>query len=146
MTLTSSIKLDELAPPDAGAILPLVRAFAWLLIAAFVGGMAGLGIELRLWVWDNTEELRFVPDTIRHCYWALETTCPEGFLNQYDKMAIQTRDWDVFLDYVPLRLLVMREWGLYLRRHFPDIANQQPMDAWQPSHAFTAPLLYFNTA
>src|ERR1039458_10086804 len=142
-----AVQPDDIATPrtwNEFYLLGASRVFIWFSIAVFLGAVVAGGLELRRWVWDNTEELRFVPDTTRHCYWALESTGPEGFLNQYEKMAIQTRDWDVFLDYVPLRLLVMRQWGVYLRHRFPEIANQQPMEAWQPSYEFTAPLLYFN--
>jgi hypothetical protein len=118
----------------------------WTFIAVLASVSAIEGWALRRWVWDITDPLRFTPDTERHCYWALETTGPEGFLNQYEKMAIQTRRWDIFLDYVPLRLLVMQRWGVYLRSHFPDIASDRPENAYQRSYEFSAPLLRFNAA
>jgi hypothetical protein len=123
---------------------PLRWAFIWLLIAAFAVALALAGLSLRRWVWTITDPLRFVHDTQRQCYWAIESTGPEGFLNQYDKMEIQTRDWGVWLDYVPLRLLVMRQWGVYLRSHFPDLDAASPLSAWRRSYEFSAPLLYFN--
>ena len=52
----------------------------------------------------------------------MDATGPEGFLNQYEKMAVERPEWGIFLDYSPLRLLVVREWGSYLRRHFPGVA------------------------
>jgi len=120
------------------------RALLWIVIAA-IGYLALIcGLSARRWVWDNTDPIRFFHDAERQCYWALETTGPEGFLNQYEKMAVQDRRWEIFLDYVPLRLLVMDRWGVYLRKHFPEVNDEAPEDAWRRSYAFTAPLLDFN--
>ncbi len=136
---------------DHRAIGRIVRgrvqcAVIWLLIAGIVVSLAIAGLSLRRWVWTITDPLRFVHDTQRQCYWAIETTGPEGFLNQYEKMAIQTRDWGVWLDYVPLRLLVMRQWGVYLRSHYPDLDVAFPLSAWRRPYEFSAPLLYFNAS
>ena len=121
-----------------------LRILIWGSVAAIAGAATVEGLSLRRWVWNNTEALRFMRDAQRQCYWALESSGPEGYLNQYEKMDIQTRDWDTFLDYVPLRLLVMQRWGVYLRHHFPETAGEQPADAWQAGYEFTAPLLHFN--
>jgi len=116
----------------------------WGSVAAIACAAMVGGLSLRRSVWNNTAELRFIHDTQRQCYWALESSGPEGYLNQYEKMDIQTRDWETFLDYVPLRLLVMQRWGVYLRNHFPETVQEQPADAWQAGYEFTAPLLHFN--
>jgi hypothetical protein len=116
----------------------------WFIVVAVITLLVPAGLSLRRWVWTITDPIRFVPDTRRQCYWAIESTGPEGFLNQYEKMAIQTRQWSVWLDYVPLRLLVMREWGVYLRSHDPQLNVNAPLRAWKRSFEFSAPLLYFN--
>jgi hypothetical protein len=148
----STIALEH-DPQSPAAVAPATRGptpeiffrmMIWGSLAAITFAAMVEGLSLRRWVWNNTEALRFVHDTGRQCYWALESSGPEGILNQYDKMDIETRDWDTFLDYVPLRLLVMQRWGVYLRHHFPETAQEQPADAWQPTYEFTAPLLHFN--
>jgi hypothetical protein len=62
--------------------------------------------------------------------WGLEATGPEGFLNQYEKMAIEQPQWSTFLDYSPLRLLVVRQWALYLRDHFPEVNSVPQSQAY----------------
>jgi hypothetical protein len=122
----------------------LARIGIWALIACFVGFVIYQGLILRRTIWDISDPLRFISDARRQCYWAMQTSGPEGFLNQFDKMDVQTRDWEPFLDYVPLRLVVMWRWGVYLRSTYPDLANVRPEDAYQRSYEFSKPLLQFN--
>jgi hypothetical protein len=144
--LENEMRLPAPVAPATNAPISAVlfRIMIWGSIAAIALAAMVEGLTLRQWVWNNTEALRFLPDARRQCYWALESSGPEGFLNQYEKMDIQTRDWDTFLDYVPLRLFVMQRWGVYLRHHFPETVQQAPADAWQPGYEFTKPLLRFN--
>ncbi|HEY1922592.1 MAG TPA: hypothetical protein VGG44_07475, partial [Tepidisphaeraceae bacterium] len=95
--------------------------------------------------------------------WGLECIGPEGFLNQYDKMAVEQPDWRTFLDYSPLRLLVVRQWAIYLERRFPEVKTVPPDEAYdtafppeerssespaqlQRSLEFLFPLLTFSAA
>jgi len=116
----------------------------WLTVGIALLCTLQAGLFLRRCTWDLTDPVRFVGDTHRQCFWALQASGSEGLLNQYDKMAIERRDWITWLDYAPLRLLVMEQWGEYLRRHYPSISDEEPYHAWKRSYEFSAPVLYFN--
>ena len=88
------------------------------------------GLYARRQTLDIFDALRFHSDVQRRCMWGLEATGPEGFLNQYEKMAIEQPQWSTFLDYSPLRLLVVRQWALYLRDHFPEVNSVPPSQAY----------------
>jgi hypothetical protein len=117
-----------LAPPSARSSRPIklniTRAFLWLLIIA-VGSLAAFaGIKLRIWTFDAFDPIRFRDDLRRGVFWGLHASGPEGFLNQYSKMdpeipEWQNSRWTPWLDYGPLRLLVMRQWGAWQRKNFP---------------------------
>jgi hypothetical protein len=128
-----------------------LRGFIWLLIAAAAWICFIEGLRLHRWVFDITDPIRFNDDIHRGCYWGLKASGSEGYLNQYEKMRIERPDWqdgrwDLWLDYAPLRLLVMREWGVWLRVHHPLGMFTPLIDVWQRPWAYTAPVLYFNTA
>ena len=108
--------------------LVLVSIWTPLVILATLGIREGW--RLRLWTFDTFDALRWDSDIQRRVMWGLESTGPEGFLNQYDKMAIEQPSWFTFLDYSPLRLLVVRQWAVYLRRHFPQCATVPPARAY----------------
>jgi hypothetical protein len=136
------------AGPGGGYLL---RGLIWLLVAAVAWICFVEGLRLRRWVFDMTDSIHFADDIHRGCYWGLKASGPEGYLNQYEKMSIEQPDWkdprwNIWLDYAPLRLLVMREWGAWLRVHHPPGTFVPLIDAWQPSWDYTAPALYFNTA
>ena len=136
--------------PTRGRIY-LVRTLLWILIAAALVISFREGIRLRRWVFDITDPIRYLDDIHRGCYWGLNASGPEGYLNQYDKMQDQKPDqvdsrWIPWLDYAPLRLLVMREWGVWQRVHFPPDPDTPLINAWQHPYAFNAPVLWFNTA
>lgn len=143
--------------PDISAARPprwrgyLLRGFVWLLVAAVAWICFVEGLHLRHWVFDITDPIRFNDDIRRGCYWGLKASGSEGYLNQYEQMCIERPEWqdarwDIWLDYGPLRLLVMRQWGVWLRAHHPPGAFVPLIDAWQPPWAYTAPVLQFNTA
>ena len=97
--------------------------------------------------------------------WGLICGGPEGFLNQYDKMAGEAeawQDWHEWLDYAPLRLIVMTRWADWIRATYPAVvAEHRPTDVYgaivpsddrgsgRPNHLansfrFHRPLLLFN--
>ncbi len=144
------INLISDSSPSRGRIY-FMRTLIWLLIAATVAFSFREGIRLRRWVFDATDPIRYLDDIHRGCYWGLTASGPEGYLNQYDKMQNEQPDWQdsrwaPWLDYAPLRLWVMREWGVWQRKHFPPDPNAPLIDAWQHPYAFNAPVLRFNTA
>ncbi len=126
------------------------RIAGWLLIAGIIPIAIILGLRLRYWAFQAADPIRFLDDMRRGTFWGLLASGPEGYLNQYEKMDPQVPEWQdsrwtPWLDYSPLRLLVMREWGAWQRtiiRPNPDVPL---MDAWQRPYWFTAPVLRFNT-
>jgi len=126
------------------------RALGWLIIAAVLCVATVAGLRLRRWVFETYDPIRWTGDDTRGSYWGLLASGPEGYLNQYDKMAPQVPEWQdqswvPWLDYGPLRLLVMMEWGQWQRAYHPP----DPDDlfyAWQRPYWFNAPVLRFNTA
>jgi hypothetical protein len=124
---------------------PVARAIvAWCLIAAAICWAFVEGVRERRWVWEITAPIRFTSDIDRGFYWAMQTSGPDGYLNQYDKMELQGPDWSLWLDYAPLRLLVMEQWGKWVRRHYPQYGDRTRGVDWDPSFRFNRPLLYFN--
>jgi hypothetical protein len=105
-------------------------SLVWILIGLWVALCIVQGVRVRRWTYDTFDALRFHSDLQRRCMWGLECIGPEGFLNQYEKMAIEEPDWRTFLDYSPLRLLVVREWAIYLQRHFPEITDVPAEEAY----------------
>jgi len=125
------------------------RSIGWLLIAAVLALSVREGLRLRRWVFDIADPIRFSDDTSRGVYWGLVASGKEGFLNQYDKMDPQVPEWQnslwvPWLDYGPLRLLVMRQWGAWIRAHHPPDAGDWD-GAWQRPYEFNWPVLWFNT-
>jgi hypothetical protein len=128
------------------------QAVGWVLIAVVFAVAFRTGWKIRRTIFDLFEPIRFLADDSRGCYWGLVAAGPEGYLNQYDKMEPQLPErlderWNPWLDYAPLRLLVMRGWGAYLYRHsYVDPNSNDLLNAYQTSFDFMAPPLYFNAA
>jgi hypothetical protein len=127
-----------------------LRALIWLLIAAVFWIAFIEGMRLRRWAFEITHPIRFIGDDSRGTYWGLLASGPEGYLNQYDKMGPEVPEWQdqrwvPWLDYSPLRLLVMRQWGAWQRAYHPPDPNADLMDAWQRPYWFNAPVIRFNT-
>ena len=128
----------------------LLRILIWIVIAAVLVISFREGLKIRRWAFEATDPIRFVDDIQRGCYWGLVASGQEGYLNQYDKMQDELPDrldarWVPWLDYAPLRLLVMREWGAWQRAHYPPKPNEPLLEAWQHPYEFNAPVLWFNT-
>jgi hypothetical protein len=126
------------------------RAVGWLLIAGILPIAIVLGLRLRYWAFQAADPIRFLDDMRRGTFWGLLASGPEGYLNQYEKMDLEVPEWQdsrwtPWLDYSPLRLLVMREWGAWQRVHHPPDPAVPLMDAWQRPYWFSAPVLRFNT-
>ena len=123
----------------------------WGLTILVIAFAAFGGLRLRRWVFEITVPIRFTPDIQRGCFWGLKSAGPEGYLNQYEKMSAEKPEWQdarwqPWLDYAPLRLLVMRQWGAWIYRHDPPDAMGILVNAWQPSYEYNAPVLDFNAA
>ncbi len=128
-----------------------VRGLIWILIVGFLGVCFVEGVRLRRFAFEVSDPIRFVFDMKRNVFWAFAGSGPEGMLNQYEKMAPQVPEWQdpnwvPWFDYGPLRMLVMKEWGSWIRNHYPSALDDTWTVAWQPEYAFTAPVLHFNMA
>jgi len=128
-----------------------LRCVIWLCIALFLWTSFIGGLRLRRFVFENSDTIRFVFDMKRNVFWALAGSGPEGMLNQYEKMAPQVPEWQdsnwvPWFDYGPLRMLVMKCWGVWIRNHHPPAPDEPWTDAWQSEYEYTAPVLHFNTA
>ncbi|MGD0464343.1 MAG: hypothetical protein ABSB74_17810 [Tepidisphaeraceae bacterium] len=128
-----------------------LHALIWLIIILVFWISLVEGLRLRRWVFDITDPIRFINDTARGSYWGLVAAGPEGYLNQYDKMDPEVPEWQnsqwvPWLDYGPLRLLVMRQWGAWQRAYHPPDPNGSLYDAWQRAYWFNAPVINFNIA
>jgi hypothetical protein len=126
-----------------------LRALIWCSLAVIFWVAAVQGLHLRWWVYQISDPIRFVGDSQRGVYWGLEASGPEGYLNQFDKMDPQVPEWQdprwvPWLDYGPLRMLVMRQWAQWLRDHHHIDPRRAMMDQWQRPYWFAAPVLHFN--
>jgi hypothetical protein len=133
----------------------------WLLVSGVVAIGLYAGISLRFWVFDICDAIHFESDIQRQMMWGMECLGPEGFLNQYDKMANEPPDSRPFLDYSPLRLAVMTGWAACVKHRFPGIESVPAEEAYdfalppsdrgsyEPtslalSRKFQGPVLWFN--
>jgi hypothetical protein len=121
---------------------PLV---GWCAVSLLVGLSIVAGLAVRRAVWSITAPIRF-GDIQNGFYWAMQSSGPQGYLNQYEKMANEEANWGPWLDYAPLRLLVMNRWGTWVRRNFHQPADYGQREQWSPEYAFNRPVLDFNTA
>ncbi len=115
-----------------------LRILCWTALVAFLLICLYAGVRIRHWQWEATQPLHYLDDIRRGYGWGREAATT-GYLNIYERMAKQdTDDW-LFVDYAPLRLLLMRSWGAWAVTNYPDAKE------WQPDYAFNAPVLWFNT-
>lgn len=130
----------------------------WPLLIAAVVAAAFYGLELRRWVWQATDTIRFQSD-VRNGFRqgaavvdiaearAADLKRPvhwEDFFYAYrDTYSRAVPDNDNgrghALDYAPGRLLVMSLWAWHERKQTP------PIDDWENDYALTAPVLHLNT-
>jgi hypothetical protein len=133
------------------AALPLRQ----LLLGLSVLLLLVTGIFLRQYTWRQTTHLRFQRDIVNGFYWGTQTLAeghrfsPEarsdswpvlarGYLRLYDRVAGDAFEDDYYLDYPPLRLLVMSIWAKEVRAKFPGAEDGTP--------EYVEPLLWVNTA
>lgn len=97
------------------------------------------GVSIRKWTYEHTQPIRHFYDIHNNLYYGGRAV-DEGVLNVYGNVRNESYGGNYGLDYVPLRLLVMREWAAWAR------STYGPDTQWQEDYAFTRPLLYFNAA
>jgi hypothetical protein len=109
-----------------------------ILLALLAGG-----IWLRHYTWRETTHLRFQRDIVNGFYWGSETlaegrrlspgekgdtwqTLARGYLGLYDRVQDDAYENNYYLDYPPLRLLVMSIWAKEVRAKFPGAEDGTP--------------------
>ncbi|MDB5327316.1 MAG: hypothetical protein JWM57_2885, partial [Phycisphaerales bacterium] len=140
-------------------------AAAWLIVLAIsIASLAG-GWWIRRQTFDLFDAIHFENDIRRGSMWGLICNGPEGFRNQYDKMELEAdhwEEWHEWLDYAPLRLLVMTRWADWIRTTYPTVVSESSPssvyrnvipfedrgsgrpDHLEASYQFHRPLLLFN--
>jgi hypothetical protein len=138
---SESVKFDEPATITGRRIL------GWGIVGIIAVASLIIGVRLMRWTYETTDPVRFSDDVIHGMYWGFAANGPEGFLNQYEKMAVQEAGWLNWLDYAPLRLMVISRWTDWLSTHYPEaVAERDPEHGGRPAFPLIAPLLGFNLA
>lgn len=124
--------------------LPRRRLARVLCLALFLVAILYAGMEVRRWTWEKTTHLRFQHDIVNGFFWGSQTlveararttnqadadTWPgflRGFYALYDRVAADAFDGEYYLDYPPLRLLVMSIWARQVRKEFPGAEDGKP--------------------
>lgn len=130
-----------------------------LIVATIVAALA-VGIVARIATWDRTDSIRFSRDFQNGYFWGSQVMkdarligpgsedAPHGFgkwvrffdsyVDIYDRVYNEAadRENDYWLDYPPLRLLIMAVWTKSIREHNPALEK--------PTSPDVAPLLVFN--
>jgi hypothetical protein len=109
-----------------------------ILLALLLGGIA-----LRRYAWEQTTHLRFQRDIVNGFYWGNQTLVEgrrlspgekpdswraftRGYLGLYDRVKADAYEHNYYLDYPPLRLLVMSIWARQVRAKFPGAEDGTP--------------------
>jgi hypothetical protein len=114
------------------------RGAAIALVAIAIVLLANAGLQMRRWVWDNTQAVRFTGDLRRNFRFGLRA-CQEGYFNVYENVYANAEPGKYDIDYPPLRLLVFTAWVHHLRTLDPSVSELST--DWD----FNASLLAFNT-
>jgi len=138
--------------PISANIFASLRSRQILLGLILLALMAG-GIRLRHYAWRETTHLRFQRDIVNGFYWGTQTlaegrrlspgekgdtwrTLARGYLGLYDRVQDDAYEKNYYLDYPPLRLLVMSIWAKEVRAKFPGAEDGTP--------EYVEPLLHVN--
>jgi hypothetical protein len=130
------------------------RTGRWLFVVSFVVIAVLAGLQVRHWTWGKTRQVRYQHDVSNGFFWGSQTlveasrisgtasaipSWPDffrGYLALYDRVERESYDGEYYLDYPPLRLLVMSIWAREVQSNFP---NAKEMRA-----EHVRPLLYLN--
>lgn len=128
--------------PISAKIFASLRSRQILLGLVLLALLAG-GIWLRHYTWRETTHLRFQRDIVNGFYWGTQTlaegrrlspgekgdtwrTLARGYLGLYDRVQDDAYENNYYLDYPPLRLLVMSIWAKEVRAKFPGAEDGTP--------------------
>ncbi len=119
----------------------LARAARWSLVGLVLIVLTGLGWNLRIALWDFTAGGHYEPDMGNAYRWGGEAHGDGrewAYVNLYEDVLDQANPERYGLDYVPLRLWVMKKWVGWTRDRFPEARG------WHEDYIFNAPLLRLN--
>lgn len=114
-----------------------------ILLALVLLALLAGGIALRHYAWRETTHLRFQRDIANGFYWGSQTltegrrlspgeegdswsTLARGYLGLYERVQKEAYENNYYLDYPPLRLLVMSIWAKEVRAKFPGAEDGTP--------------------
>lgn len=114
-----------------------------LLLGAILLAILLGGIGLRRYAWEQTTHLRFQRDIANGFYWGSQTLAEgrrlspgekpdswtafaRGYLGLYERVEREAYEKNYYLDYPPLRLLVMSVWARQVRVKFPGAEDGTP--------------------
>ncbi len=129
-------------PRITAKMLVSLRRRQILLALVLLALLAG-GIALRHFTWRETTHLRFQRDIANGFYWGSQTlaegrrlspreegdswmTFARGYRALYDRVQADAYENNYYLDYPPLRLLVMSIWAKEVRARFPGAEDGTP--------------------
>ena len=114
------------------------RLILWCLFGEFVLVAGVLGFQARKWTYEHTSSLRWTSDIENNLKYG-QQALRDGWLNVYGNVLEERKfDRDYYLDYWPLRLLVMRQWASWVQGRYGEGSW------WQEGWEFTSPLLLLN--
>ena len=128
--------------PVSAKIFASLRRRQILLGLILLALLAG-GIQLRRYTWRETTHLRFQRDIVNGFYWGSQTLAEgerlspgqkpdswrvfaRGYLGLYEQVQHDAYERNYYLDYPPLRLLVMSIWAWEVRAKFPGAEDGTP--------------------
>lgn len=128
--------------PTSGKIFASLRRRQIILGLLLLALLAG-GVRLRGYAWRETTHLRFQRDIVNGFYWGSQTlaegrrlspgdkadswrTFARGYLGLYDRVQNEAYESNYYLDYPPLRLLIMSTWARAVREKFPGAEDGTP--------------------
>src|SRR5689334_546354 len=125
------------------------------LLGLTIATLLSTGIFLRQYTWRQTTHLRFQRDIVNGFFWGTQTLAEghrfspnaksdswpvlvRGYYALYDQVADDSFEDNYYLDYPPLRLLVMSIWAREVRAKFPGAEDGTP--------EYVEPLLWVNVS
>jgi hypothetical protein len=140
------------------------RDFPWkwlhrLALAIACALLVDAGFQMRWWAWRASAHIHFSTDMQNALRWGNRAD-KLGYLNLYS-LVLQSRDqYDLGLDYPPLRLAVFTLWAKWLDHAAPEMVPAIPVNElkiptflvdlegrhWRSEYRVNRPLLMFNAA
>ena len=143
-----------MATRRVGSIMFFTKSGRWLFIVIAVVISVLAGLQVRQWTWGKTRQVRYEHDVSNGFFWGSQTlveakrisgsdnripSWPDffrGYFALYDRVESDAYEGEYYLDYPPLRLLVMSIWAREVQSSFPGAKEMRA--------EHVRPLLYLN--